>query len=128
MDGLEAKHYCQALLDSNALSDDDVRKKKKKKKAYIPPEFLRDKPDDSVLLVYPFAGDASLMETAADGLNELSAFRHSKSDLPVKGKSDTEEESGGSRSHYLTISVGDCRRLDPGVYLNDTLIDFFMQW
>jgi Ulp1 family protease len=33
-----------------------------------------------------------------------------------------------SRAHSLTICEEDNERLQPGEFLNDTLIDFWMQW
>ena len=91
---------------------------------------MAGKLDDEVLLVYPFAGDKESIDRAADGFMELDYFR------PIIVDEDPSEQdadgsgahSSGGRSHVLTISAGDCRRLKPGVYLNDTLIDFFMRW
>jgi Ulp1 family protease len=33
-----------------------------------------------------------------------------------------------SRGHFLTIREEDLSRLSPGEFLNDTLVDFWMQW
>ena len=33
-----------------------------------------------------------------------------------------------ARTHYLTIRQDEMERLEPGEFLNDTLIDFFMRW
>jgi Ulp1 family protease len=33
-----------------------------------------------------------------------------------------------SRTHYLTIREDDRERLQPGQFLNDTLVDFWMSW
>jgi len=38
------------------------------------------------------------------------------------------ESSRRFRSHHLEIRVDDYKRLEPKEFLNDTLIDFFMQW
>jgi len=33
-----------------------------------------------------------------------------------------------ARTHYLTLRQDEMERLEPGEFLNDTLIDFFMRW
>jgi len=121
VDCLEAKSYCHALLEDNL--------KEKKKAKQFAPDFLAGRADEDVVLVYPFPGDKITMEKAADGLIELSRFGLSDSAISASPKdSDKEDESNGTRTHCLTISVNDCNRLAPEVYLNDTLIDFFMKW
>ena len=39
-----------------------------------------------------------------------------------------DEKRASLRSHFITIREEDTDRLEPGEYLNDTLIDFWMQW
>ena len=121
-------------------------------------EFLGSRRGDDVLLVYPFAADAKLIEDAAKNLNE--AEFHSLSN-PPKNHIDVDAACHSSssaakiqevdksclgdmtaakdeqkplvnkvkqRAHYLTIRADDYDRLDSGEFLNDTLIDFWMQW
>lgn len=123
LDPSEAKEYCSPLCSEENF-EESPRKKRKK----FDPEFLRNRGEEDVLLVYPFAGDLYKMEKASEGLKELSKFGLSDNLAAVPSDQADVEESGGSRSHTLTISVGDCQRLEPGIFLNDTLIDFFMQW
>ena len=35
---------------------------------------------------------------------------------------------GSRRKHFLTIRVEDYNRLDPEEWLNDSLVDLWMQW
>jgi hypothetical protein len=102
--------------------------------------------DDQVLLCYPFPTGSEELHAAANGLGELSgawlhgAEKNSESEDDSSGTSpgQAKASSGGSghqavaekrrRVHYLEILVKDFERLDPGKFLNDTLIDFFMQW
>jgi hypothetical protein len=119
--------------------------------------FLSGKSEDEVLLVYPFDGDERLIEKAAEGLREASeggpddgdssselvvvdAMEIDAADLVVTdgGKPSIEERSDKDvaepetktrgRAHFLTVRAEDYVRLEPGEFLNDTLIDFWMQW
>jgi hypothetical protein len=126
-----AGDLCVALTEDFESNEQSPRKKKKASSAsWEQPPFLEGKSDEDVLLVYPFSGSKHDMEKAADGI--FSFFGPEKStdsnDDSSTKRDSSEEESSNGRSHYLTITAGDCRRLEPGVYLNDTLIDFFMQW
>ena len=114
--------------------------------------FLGSRRFDDVLLVYPFAGEANLIDGAANGLTEAASALHlphrfqAAIDQPTQSAAVAAESSGivvantstGERSalvakvkqraHFLTIRVDDYERLDSGEFLNDTLIDFWMQW
>jgi Ulp1 family protease len=97
-----------------------------------------------VYLVFPFG--SSEVDTAGDGLNELgsaSMFKsveafggdtNTGSKIMVMGPNSSHDDKAGSskkfnsRTHFLTIDENDYKRLQPGEYLNDTLVDFFMQW
>lgn len=111
--------------------------------------FIRDKKYDDILLVYPFAGDKEMIEKAADSLTEARANSMLEQESEVDEKSTTKEPPRSvspvpgtsedssdarqaiktrGRAHYLTVRVDDYERLDHGEWLNDTLIDFWMQW
>ena len=131
---------------TTALHEDDMnllrlrtRKSKRKKKA----NFLEN--NSEVVLVYPFEGNNSAIEGAAVGLAEINKFDHKYDDkvglveksnnIIEKNSDDKENEkpispnmSNIERSHFLTIRGDDVDRLEPGEFLNDTLIDFWMQW
>ena len=60
-----------------------------------------------------FAAAASASDDNDEGLSTSAAFAPSKA---------------STRTHYLTIRQDEIERLEPGEFLNDTLIDFFMRW
>ena len=106
--------------------------------------------DIKFYLERPFAGDPKEIEAAAAGLNEargnLSIDGQTNNDDP--GATNSEQpnlKSVGSRErllekpvatkfksrqtdHYVTILVKDYERLEPTKWLNDSLVDFWMQW
>lgn len=47
---------------------------------------------------------------------------------PIEEATTADEAKTKARAHYLTIRQEDFDRLEPGEFLNDTLIDFWMQW
>ncbi len=54
-----------------------------------------------------------------------------RADNDEEKSGDDKDESAGktkSRAHFLTIRDEDYDRLEPGEFLNDTLIDFWFQW
>jgi Ulp1 family protease len=135
------KELQRTALTTNRMSDVKTRAKRN--------EFIGDKKFDAILLVYPFAGDKKEIEMAANNLNEAKANpmleQESEADetamtkepphsvSPVPGTSDDSSNARQAiktknREHYLTVRVVDYERLDPGDWLNDTLIDFWMQW
>jgi hypothetical protein len=139
---IDVPKYAKALMN-------DTKKEKTSRMSVTPRatrnEFIRDKKYDDILLVYPFAGDKKMIEKAAKNLGEANAnsmleqesevdetaTTHSVS--PVPGTSDDSSDARQAiktrnRAHYLTVRVEDYERLDPGEWLNDTLIDFWMQW
>lgn len=138
LNGLDAKDFCASLVEDSRSPPIEISSAEKRsrtrraKKCFVEPEFLRGKKDDDAVLTFPFAGDKDLIEKCSKGLQELSAFGASPQTNEVSQvgglQSDADEEAAGGRGHYLIISAGDCRRLAPGVFLNDTLIDFFMRW
>ena len=143
---IDVPKYAKALMN-------DTKKEKASRMSVTPSakrnSFIGDKKYDDVLLVYPFAGEKKMIEATSKGLYEAKANpmleQESEGDKtsttkepphsvpPVPG---TSEESSDARqaiktrnrAHYLTVRVEDYERLDPGEWLNDTLIDFWMQW
>ena len=59
------------------------------------------------------AAAASVSDDNGEGTSASVASTHSKAN---------------ARTHYLTIRQDEMERLEPGEFLNDTLIDFFMRW
>ena len=114
------------------------------------------KATNKILLVFPFGAGEVVTDQAAEGLKELYSASVSKAVVPfgedtkaVLNTSDGKDGTGStssndaessetdktdsnekakSRAHFLTIREEDNERLQPGEFLNDTLIDFWMQW
>ena len=110
-----------------------------------------------MLLVYPFAENTKVIDAAARGLTEancaflkadnlMSYDESESSSMEVESKPSVLSESEGAtlaamvenppalaantnqRGDFVMIRVKDYDRLDPGEWLNDSLIDFWMQW
>jgi hypothetical protein len=143
---IDVPKYAKALMN-------DTKKEKSSRMSVTPSakrnEFIGDMKYDDILLVYPFAGEKKNIEKASKGFYEAKANpmleqeselnktstteepSHSVSPVPGSGEdsSDTRQAiKTRNRAHYLTVRVEDYERLDPGEWLNDTLIDFWMQW
>jgi hypothetical protein len=130
-------------------------KKLKKKSPKERSAFINGRNSEQIILVYPFAGDSKEIEAAAEDLNEASGKPADDSEdssgdeqdkNSLKGEQNElakiENESSGEekksedattstvrqRAHFVTIRVEDYERLDPGEWLNDSLVDFWMQW
>ena len=83
----------------------------------------RDKED--VILVYPFHGhrNCSLDKTIVHDLTE----EFQLVDLQAGGAGSTNGQPR-QRAHHLVVRMKDYNRLKPRKWLNDTLVDFYMQW
>eukprot|EP01082_Thalassiosira_pseudonana_P012513 g11502.t1 g11502 contig5:1019505-1021842(+) len=99
--------------------------------------------ENKLLLVYPFKGaDEEMLVEASTGMKELSGNR-----LGVKDEMDVEEVEATAndssdqnndeatvevkdwaRAHYVTILQVAYNRLEPGQFLDDSLVDFWMRW
>jgi len=111
---------------TSLLTDKRSRSRATKRNA-----FLDGRPSDYALLVYPFIGDPTEMEGAADGLTEAAGTMTAGAAIasPVSGEEDQEGEGKSRhRAHFVTITVDDYDRLQPGEWLNDSLVDLWMQW
>jgi Ulp1 family protease len=75
--------------------------------------------------VFPFGfqADQETIDRAAHELMELNSASVSRV-IDLVGNT----KQAYSRANYVTIREGDKSRLKNGVYLNDNLIDFWMQW
>lgn len=90
------------------------------------------------LLVYPFHAPPEIFKAASETLTIASGPDYnsfSKDDVTtvavVTEDLDKKEDSSSTvmgRTHLLTIHEEDADRLEPGEFLNDTLIDFWMRW
>ena len=77
-----------------------------------------------IILVYPFVG-GDRIENAAKDLT-LSSVDEKK--LSLEELTTLQQEATTGRAHILTITGEDRDRLEPGEFLNDTLVDFWMRW
>jgi hypothetical protein len=77
---------------------------------------------EDVLLVYPFQGGYAI-EKAAQGL-----FLYEEKHCNASFLLQLQKEKCHPRNVSLIISKKDRERLEPGKWLNDNLIDFWMQW
>ena len=148
----------EAFAHSEALVDDSQKERKSRfeitpKKSQS--SFLAERKSDFILLVYPFAGDRNEIEAAAKGLNEASGITLSDSGSTSSDEVDADTSVNPSKSaasgqasrliddskkpdaakgkmrqraHYVTVRVEDYERLEPMEWLNDSLVDFWMQW
>lgn len=88
-------------------------------------EFSSGRAEEEILFVHPFTEDESKIEEAAAGL----AIFSSKSETQEEKIEETENHGEArQRSHYVTIRIEDYNRLESEVWLNDSLVDFFMLW
>jgi Ulp1 family protease len=129
----------------------DSKKKYNLRSRVMPHEtdaFISNRRSDEILVVYPFGVDKNKTEAAADGLKELSwseKFKGENQDS-VEPKNDNKMDSAtstssnessenllttvqsGQRSHFIEIRVEDYEKLATGQWLNDSLVDMWMQW
>ena len=113
----EISQYTAALREDDRVSR-KMRTRNTKRKVHD---------SEKVLLVFPFSDEGIDLEVAAVDLKEAS--RLDTSFVPqTKNCVNHGEKQIQERSHYLTIRNEDFARLEPGEFLNDTLIDFWMQW
>jgi len=82
------------------------------------------KAKQQVILIYPFVGGERIEKAAKD--LKLSAYNERVLCLDQLTAQQVEASTG--RAHILTITVEDRDKLNPGEFLNDTLIDFWMRW
>jgi hypothetical protein len=130
-------------------------KKLKKKSPKERSAFINGRNSEHIILVYPFGGDSKEIEAAVEDLNEASgmpadnsedscgdeqdkdSLKHEQNELAkIENESSGEEKKSEhatastvrQRAHFVTIRVEDYERLDPGEWLNDSLVDLWMQW
>jgi Ulp1 family protease len=91
-------------------------------KSAVCSEEMREE-NQKVILVYPFVG-GDRIEMAAKGL-KLTLFDEKMLSLE---ELTLQQEASMGRAHFLTITREDRDRLEPGEFLSDTLVDFWMRW
>ena len=102
---------------------------------------MQNSSKNKLLLVYPFKVDEEKLQEISSNLTELGGNCLGVAETFVEAEeSDNEAEDGNeadrdpalsntsSRMHYVTIREDDMKRLSPGQFLNDALVDFWMSW
>eukprot|EP00547_Thalassionema_nitzschioides_P008249 CAMPEP_0194224716 /NCGR_PEP_ID=MMETSP0156-20130528/38017_1 /TAXON_ID=33649 /ORGANISM="Thalassionema nitzschioides, Strain L26-B" /LENGTH=1183 /DNA_ID=CAMNT_0038956397 /DNA_START=8 /DNA_END=3559 /DNA_ORIENTATION=+ len=87
---------------------------------------------NKTLVVFPFGGGNVCLNRATENLTELRQLceleEQEQDEQVIEEEPITESKKAKARSHVLTIREEDAERLEFGEFLNDTLIDFWMQW
>ena len=138
----------QILAEALILDSENKYKLRSRGTPHKKDAFISNKKSDEILLVYPFGGDKKKIDAATEGLNELSCrgisgsedqdtlqpknSDESHSGLTTTGNNSEEKDltttQGNQRSHHIVIRVEDYEKLDTGQWLNDSLVDLWMQW
>lgn len=131
LSAVEARQYIKIL-------EDDTKKNAAKRRSSPgqkqPKSFFAGLESDEILLVFPFAGNERSFAAASSGLLEVDGRTDSVSGTQNVSPPETQEDSMQTvskkqgRRHFLTVRVEDYERLQPGEYLNDTLVDLWMLW
>eukprot|EP00804_Cyclotella_cryptica_P023147 CCRYP_000358-RA/>CCRYP_000358-RA protein AED:0.01 eAED:0.01 QI:1097/1/1/1/0.75/0.66/9/214/1028 len=138
------EYYNLAAYTKALVNDDKVEREKRHS---IPRTRSRGtnkalSSENKLLVVYPFKVEEEILQSISSKLTELSGHRlgvaeatesASETDDLDEGNDDGNEQEGqardtSTRTHYLTIREDDKERLQPGQFLNDTLVDFWMSW
>ena len=157
-DNYYLKSFCdeKAAIDfgdidnyTKALVEDDKAEKAKRHSAPRTRSRGKEKvlsgSDNKLLVVYPFKVEEEELQSVSAGLKELGGdllgvtedaddvirADASDGDSAEDGADETNRNESGNSSrttHYLSIREDDKERLEPGQFLNDTLVDFWMSW
>ncbi len=113
----------QAKPSEHTKKDDDTKQFKPAKQDVITEHDLAsDKPmsgDEEVILVYPFVG-GQLIEDAAQGL----FLGEDPTTCSPSKMMQLQLEKITPRQFFCTITKEDLKRIQPGVYFNDGLVNF----
>jgi Ulp1 family protease len=91
--------------------------------------FSSSRDKDEILFVYPFSEQQSKIEDAAVGLHLFSSISDSdQGQLRTLVEVSAPSVESRPRMHSVTIRVKDYDRLESDLWLNDSLVDFFMLW
>ena len=129
LDWTKAKSYGKSLLKEIEKDRNIIHSQNRD-------PFVLGKLADEELLTFPFAGDPAKIEDIASEMNIAKTallagpLVQTGVDETKKAASESGDEASGDikKAHYCTIRVEDFERLYPGEWLNDALIDFWMQW
>jgi hypothetical protein len=117
-DNSEWYQYGGSLLEAA------MKERQARERSLVPLHTQRrgSKVSNDIKLVFPFGTDEDKIDEAADGFDEaMQQINLLSSRCQRPGKANL-------RTHFLTILETDYDRLQPGEFLNDTLVDFWFQW
>merc|ERR1712238_404701 len=130
----DTEEFASSLIADSKKNYNFRRKGPPKKKD----TFIAKKKSDEILLVYPFEEDRRKIEAAVSELNELSHNETSDDEIKTKTKNPNQSDGseaknlatpqGSQRLHHIVIRVEDYEKLEMGQWLNDSLVDLWMQW
>ena len=93
-------------------------------------DFISGRDSEEILLVYPIEGNKNEIEAATSGLHELS--HKGKLDNggydTVTDQCSASNEFSETNGFSVVIRVKDYKCLEPETWLNDSLVNFWMQW
>jgi len=125
---------------TTVLVEDSTKEREQRMKESEKSKRKKKESENKLLVVYPFGVDEATLSEAASGLKELGGDLLGLDDMgdtkpPAASAkqgvhSDVEDDGKGksSRTHYVSIHDDDVKRLCPGEFLNDSLVDFWMRW
>lgn len=133
------KEYTAALIEDTVKENNNRRRSTRLSRANAK---KKSSTSEKPILVFPFTAEDDAFFTAASTLNELKLAREQTSveserasiqpqdsDLnEPQAENENERVKGSARTHYITIREDDMERLEPGEFLNDSLVDFWMKW
>lgn len=85
---------------------------------------------DEIVLVYPFPGyrESALNKRFVEDLTEEFALLGDENEIRSHHQLEDTTSQPRQRSHYVVVRVRDVDRLNGRRWLNDTLVDLYMQW
>ena len=134
----DLEKYASALLQDNRKEEEErmrsarVTRSSARRGTEGGGDSKTKKGENKLLLVFPFEVDEAVLIGSAAGLTELGGKLFGLEDGPpiteTYNNATGDNKKPPSRTHYVTICEEDKERLQPGQFLNDTLVDFWMRW
>lgn len=132
---------------TKALVEDDKAEKAKRRsgprtRSKGKSKVLSDS-ENKLLVVYPFQTDEEQLQRISSELKELGGDRlgvDEVTDVEMEdalgeeaaveegGENNRAETGSSSWTHHISIREDDKERLEPGQFLNDAIVDFWMSW
>ena len=136
---MELGKYTKVLQEENQKEKDELRHvANRTRSSRSKGNKAKKDTENKILLVYPFDTDESVLKRASAKLKELggdtlgveSVVEDAVTSVSAVAHGIEGDGSGKSstRTHYITIREEDVERPSPGEFLNDSLVDFWMQW